>query len=154
MIVVSMNWRSLLLYKWQDTEYYLCNICYPLLLSATDTADQLKFWWKATGRSKSEQNFIFLKNSQVLLCRWKSFFCIKPGLWSGQISQLERSLPSSCDSCQNPAESGGIKFGRQFCQICHSGDNKFRLNLAIPELRPDGPQNWPERNPAECNKIN
>ena len=29
---------------------------------------------------------------------------------------------------RNPAESGGIKFGRQFCQICHSGDNKFRRN--------------------------
>ena len=38
---------------------------------------------------------------------------------------------------RNPAESGGIKFGRQFCQICHSGDNKFRRNLAIPELRPE-----------------
>ena len=55
-------------------------------------------------------------------------------------SSQTRSLPSPCDSCWNPvipAESGGIKFGRQFCQICHSGDNKFWRNLAIPELRPE-----------------
>ena len=51
-----------------------------------------------------------------------------------EIAEIVRSLPSPCDSCRNPAESGGIKFGRQFCQICHSGDNKFRQNLAIPEL--------------------
>ena len=35
--------------------------------------------------------------------------------------QKMRSLPSPCDSCRNPAESGGIKFGRQLCQIAIPG---------------------------------
>ena len=30
-----------------------------------------------------------------------------------------------------------MKFGSGPCQICHSGDNQFWRNLAIPELRPE-----------------
>ena len=48
-------------------------------------------------------------------------------------------------------ESGGIIFGREPCQNCHSGDQLFRWNWAIPELRPEWSRNGPERNPAECN---
>ena len=34
----------------------------------------------------------------------------------------------------NPADSGGIIFGRAPCQNYHSGDHLFRQNRAIPEL--------------------
>ena len=54
-----------------------------------------------------------------------------------------RSLPSPCDSCRNPVipvESGGIQWNIIWQAVlpnCHSGDNKFRRNWAIPELRPE-----------------
>ena len=50
----------------------------------------------------------------------------------------------------NPADSGGIIFGRAPCQNYHSRDHLFWWNRAIPELVPEWSQNGPERNPAEC----
>ena len=46
----------------------------------------------------------------------------------------------------NPAESGGIFFGRELCQNCHSGDHLFQRNRAILELRPEWSQNGPVMN--------
>ena len=59
-----------------------------------------------------------------------------------------RSLSCPSDSCLNPvipAESGGIIFGREPCQNCHSGDQLFWWNWAIPELRLEWSRNGPER---------
>ena len=50
----------------------------------------------------------------------------------------------------NPAESGGIIFGRAPCQNYHSGDHLFQRNGAIPELGLEWSQNGPEWNLAEC----
>ena len=50
----------------------------------------------------------------------------------------------------NPAESGGIIFGRVPCQNYHSGDHLFQQNRAIPELGLEWTRNGLERNPAEC----
>ncbi|KIJ90513.1 hypothetical protein K443DRAFT_116482, partial [Laccaria amethystina LaAM-08-1] len=38
---------------------------------------------------------------------------------------------------RNPAESGGMKFGRKACYFFHSGVLLFRRNDRIPELRPE-----------------
>ena len=65
-----------------------------------------------------------------------------------------RSLPSTCDSCQNlviPVESGGIKFCRQLCQIAIPGTiNSGGIELFWNWDR-NGTRNWPEWNPAEWN---
>ena len=52
-------------------------------------------------------------------------------------SSIWRSLSCPCDSCQNPAESSRIIFGRESCQNCHSGDHLFQWNRAIPEMGPE-----------------
>ena len=68
---------------------------------------------------------------QIFACLAMCFDVQKSIIWSvikldepivqyGRVSRL-RSLPSPCDSCRNPAESGGIKFGRQLCQIAILG---------------------------------
>ena len=47
-----------------------------------------------------------------------------------------------------PADSGGIKFGRDISQIYNSGCCKFRWNYFIPELAPECS---PEFTGTECN---
>jgi len=47
------------------------------------------------------------------------------------------SLQCPPNSCWNPEESSGMKFGRMACYFLHSSVISFWWNLGIPELRPE-----------------
>ena len=66
-----------------------------------------------------------------------------PGCWSVTwgLGRRGRSLPCPTDSLQNPViPVDSSRFQRN--EICHSGDNQFRRNLAIPELRLECSLEW------------